>query len=787
MAVKKVGSFNIHETPAINQNEFDIETYLNANWEKTKEAVNNNAEELMQAQKDINTLKEDNKTNKSSIDVLEKSNETRDGKITLNKESIKEIQAENERLRNDIKSIATIGEASGENIHIEDSSDARCEIEIDGNHQQETREGYNLLDFNVAQDSRVTVNEDGTITINGTGGFLIKFKEIEYKKGVTYKAKATLVSGTYTSSDPNHIGIMTPHEDNEWLANNIFKTYTCLEDKVRSDMWVGANCVFNNATFEIYCYEGTEDKPFEQYGASPSPDYPSEIETVGSNINLFDKDNQDMFLNGLIPNNAGEIQVGTTNTSASKYLVTIIVPCLPSSTYIISRYVEGKTFFVYESSKKDLKVGDNVTLLKRNNDTGIINEKITTGANAKYLLVKIYNTYEIEPNTYNNLISSVKVEKGTVATPYSPYGMGSVGINIANKNLLYYTNKNQTIKGIDYTINQDKSIKVKGTATEYSDFYLCGTENQYEDIGLVGTFNISGCNSGNSSKYMLYVVKKDKFGGLEYYQNVAGNTKLIISEGDTLRIFIRVLTGVTVDDVIYPMLRVSTDTDNSYTEAKKQTVIMPIQQEMLDGDYVADVEHHEWRKVVLDGTENWNLQSINSYGIANFNYKTGQSEVEVKFNVLSNYFKAQTTSIAQTTNEGIFMQWATEFFIRIKSNRASTIDEFKTFLKSKYDAGTPIIIYYLLTEPTMLECTEAQSKVLDEIYSKAHTYKNITNISAESSEVNPIVSLKYLKDVETEHNKLQAQINEIKELLSSTETSSLLLDNIQKDLRMEVE
>ena len=148
MAVKKVESFNIHETPAINQNMFDVETYLNANWKKTKEAVNNNAEELMQVQKDISTLKEDNKTNKSSIDVLEKSNETRDGKISkntedieaiqgsiktatetinkkdneqdedikANKESIEELQAENleikaenERLREDIKSIATIG------------------------------------------------------------------------------------------------------------------------------------------------------------------------------------------------------------------------------------------------------------------------------------------------------------------------------------------------------------------------------------------------------------------------------------------------------------------------------------------------------------------------------------------------------------------------------------------------------------------------------------------------------------------------------------------------------
>ena len=176
MAVKKIEELNIHRD--VNSTEqFDVQGYLNENWDKMQDVVDNNAEELMQAQKDISTLKEDNKTNKSSIDVLEKSNETRDEKISkntedieaiqgsiktatetinkkdneqeedikANKETIKEIQAENEQLRNDIKSIAVVNEVSGENIHIEDSSDARCEIEIGGNHQQDTREGYNLL------------------------------------------------------------------------------------------------------------------------------------------------------------------------------------------------------------------------------------------------------------------------------------------------------------------------------------------------------------------------------------------------------------------------------------------------------------------------------------------------------------------------------------------------------------------------------------------------------------------------------------------------------------------
>lgn len=246
---------------------------VDGNIERINKNLDKNADKLKNLQKDNTGNKTAIEANQNNIKALQVENA--------------EVKAENERLRSDIGCISLIGQAEGESIDLDDSSGARFrKFGIGGNHKQETREGYNLLDFNVTQDGRVTVNKDGTITINGTGGFLIKFKEVEYKKGVTYKAKATLVSGTYTSSDPNHIGIMTPHEDYEWLANNIFKTYTFLQDKVRSEIWVGEACVFNNATFEIYCYEGTDDKNFEQYGASPSPDYPSEIKTVKDSVEI---------------------------------------------------------------------------------------------------------------------------------------------------------------------------------------------------------------------------------------------------------------------------------------------------------------------------------------------------------------------------------------------------------------------------------------------------------------------------------------------------------------------
>ena len=41
---------------------------------------------------------------------------------------------------------------------------------------------------------------------------------------------------------------------------------------------------------------------------------------------------------------------------------------------------------------------------------------------------------------------------------------------------------------------------------------------------------------------------------------------------------------------------------------------MPIQQEMLEGDYVADVEHHEWGKIESYNNEKINTEYISTTG-----------------------------------------------------------------------------------------------------------------------------------------------------------------------------
>ena len=118
----------------------------------------------------------------------------------------------------------------------------------------------------------------------------------------------------------------------------------------------------------------------------------------------------------------------------------------------------------------------------------------------------------------------------------------------------------------------------------------------------------------------------------------------------------------------------------------------------------------------------------------------------------------------------------------IRCDKYTTIEDFKAMLKSKYEAGTPVIIYYKLATPVDLELTSEQKAVQNQ---KLYTYKNITNIAV--SDELASIDVNYKKDPTTEHDELQNQIDEIKQLISTTETSALLLDNLQKDIESEVE
>lgn len=834
MAVKKIEELNIHRD--VNSTEqFDVQGYLNENWDKMQDVVDNNAEELMQVQKDISTLKEDNKTNKSSIDVLEKSNETRDEKISknvedieaiqrsikaatetinkkdneqdedikANKESIKEIQAENERLREDIKSIATIGEASGENIHIEDSSNARCEIEIGGNQKQETREGYNKLKnegtTQTLNNVTITKKEDETLVVNGTATedftFSIK-RNIELEDGEQYKLsgcpnggdekKYALTINQYYENQ-SHFG-----QDYGDGVNFTYNGSLPINNNIYIRLFKGIT--YNNLIFKPMIVKGTEQKPYEQYGASPSLDFPSELKAVGDDINI---------LNDTIFARKGYYSgiVGATTQKAN----TTIRLLTDEDINVIS----NKDITISLGTDKDLKynvfeIDENDVIIKNNMSSNNKDKTIKLQENTKKISLMLMWQDANKTITLEDIKDcKIKIAYGTRISNYSSYNCGSAKIDIFNKNFIDIDKlKSLNSRNAYEKYNNVECLKLVGVTQRYN--LNCKQNTQYvfqvNIVGytytgkLIGQFLIA--YTDGSTSYMQ--TDGTNAGKYSLISNARKTVKALVWNGYSSGHFVYIdKNDIQLDEAT---------TLTNIVQHEEQSYLVDVQQPMFEGDTFVKqdgkwYEKHCVKTEIMLTFPTTNIEVCGTF--ANFQtnrniafavVKNDLKTTNVRNDILCDKLKAKDNSMWGGKEDGIQTYInSNKFMISIpfediekNFGEELTINNYSQAFRKYINDNGPFKIYYLLEEPELIECTEAQNKVLDEIYNKSHTYKNITNISAESAEVNPIVSLKYLKDTETEHNKLQAQIDEIKQLLSTTETSAMLLNNMQTDLESEV-
>lgn len=834
MAVKKIEELNIHRD--VNSTEqFDVQGYLNENWDKMQDVVDNNAEELMQVQKDISTLKEDNKTNKSSIDVLEKSNETRDEKISknvedieaiqrsikaatetinkkdneqdedikANKESIKEIQAENERLREDIKSIATIGEASGENIHIEDSSNARCEIEIGGNQKQETREGYNQLKnegtTQTLNNVTITKKEDETLVVNGTATedftFSIK-RNIELEDGEQYKLsgcpnggdekKYALTINQYYENQ-SHFG-----QDYGDGVNFTYNGSLPINNNIYIRLFKGIT--YNNLIFKPMIVKGTEQKPYEQYGASPSLDFPSELKAVGDDINI---------LNDTIFARKGYYSgiVGATTQKAN----TTIRLLTDEDINVIS----NKDITISLGTDKDLKynvfeIDENDVIIKNNMSSNNKDKTIKLQENTKKISLMLMWQDANKTITLEDIKDcKIKIAYGTRISNYSSCNCGSAKIDIFNKNFIDIDKlKSLNSRNAYEKYNNVECLKLVGVTQRYN--LNCKQNTQYvfqvNIVGytytgkLIGQFLIA--YTDGSTSYMQ--TDGTNAGKYSLISNARKTVKALVWNGYSSGHFVYIdKNDIQLDEAT---------TLTNIVQHEEQSYLVDVQQPMFEGDTFVKqdgkwYEKHCVKTEIMLTFPTTNIEVCGTF--ANFQtnrniafavVKNDLKTTNVRNDILCDKLKAKDNSMWGGKEDGIQTYInSNKFMISIpfediekNFGEELTINNYSQAFRKYINDNGPFKIYYLLEEPELIECTEAQNKVLDEIYNKSHTYKNITNISAESAEVNPIVSLKYLKDTETEHNKLQAQIDEIKQLLSTTETSAMLLNNMQTDLESEV-
>lgn len=613
------------------------------------DSVDGNIEQINQKIKqnsnNIESLQADNTTNKKSIEELKQKNAEQDESIKTNASEIEnlkqeniEIKAENERLRDDIKSIALVGEESGESIDLEDSSEARFnKFAIRGNHKQETREGYNILDlgkkpYNEQASSlngATVTQKNGILTIDAMNATdLVTVKSVW--KSYTDSTNIKMPKGNYYTPLTLNISKVESGESVGQKTGN----FTLEEDCVCTQWFynVGKG---KKIELPLFISNNQNKTAYEQYGVMPSLEFPSEIKAVKDNVNVV-VCNKNLF----------------KETSNNKKIKTAY-GYLISGNYMLKK---GKKYAVsFDTNNNGGKV--------------YLNENVLKFAGS---------TYDAACDSKRHTIIATATVDG-------------------------YQNNRNLIK--------------TGVAT--TDYY---------DVS-----NISVCEYVN-------------------------------------------------------------DSSSDFVEHQEQTITMPVQQEMLKGDYfdwVNEKEVHKWAKLIFDGTENW-LQSGNVYPT----FYISPDEIASKFGIptnlkaLCNYF-TQKSNIWGIDEIGFdtanLRQDHVDFRFCLGSNSTiTTLEAWKNKLVEMYNSGNPLVLYFQIFTQDELDFTDEQKVVAKKIKETLHTYKNITHIYS-TDETGPIMNVEYAKDPNTQNNNLQNQIDEIKQLISTTQTSAMLLDNLQKEVESEVE
>lgn len=188
---------------------------------------------------------------------------------------------------------------SGENVSfISNVEDEISTIIIDGKSTQATRSGKNKANIknysNTINGVTLTIN-NGEITLNGTatGDFVFtNVGEFLYKAGKSYSGTFIYSSGScsdygagiYLANSPTsniNIGGGASFRTNQSRTFNINSKTEDLQEYFYVKGY--KESVYTNYKVKVQIVEGTTaDYDYEPYGVMPSPDYPSEIESVGT-------------------------------------------------------------------------------------------------------------------------------------------------------------------------------------------------------------------------------------------------------------------------------------------------------------------------------------------------------------------------------------------------------------------------------------------------------------------------------------------------------------------------
>lgn len=816
------------DNPTTNTNNFDIEKTLNDNWDKLDENAGT-------TNKKLESLEKVDSTTNETITAIQEEQTTQNEKIEKNADGIaqnkKDVDEELTKIKKEnsvLKSQIPTGTASGNNIHLEDSSNMPFEWKLRGGSRQEMREGYNLANLDadsfIKNGVTVTNNGDGSWTFNGTSnssGDLILTKNILLNHKIyqfedtKYLFKTIVVSGSF--SNPDKVIVQTSAMGQDNGVDNFATLYNKLSDGVfvnifnkkstshlsRFELYCGPNVTFNNYTIKIlFAKTDNNELEWEQYGTLPSTEFQSKIENVGDNINILNKKVVDASNNlrgnaldtgrRLIANKDGTYTYGAFKLGGRELL--------------------GKTLGIHAdiettggNPRISIFAGNSSSLTKSllqvvlsASGTGYMTIPSNLNSELDTISAVLYVTTDasVVAGTYVDY-TNLKVQVGSGEVVYSAYNCGSLGVTIGNENfgnaeLLYSQMKNfsftnvrkelvdnkncivflntqfrdaKGFKGLKFNYKKDTRYVIRGKFRIYDTSITSGSDL------WIGAYDKDGKEIGHDnyqakgSEWIQFSFLTDINSSFDHIDFSYGTTAYWCLDMDSLEIY----EGTSVREV---------------PKVQSQAIIFPLTegQRLYNGSYLAKDGIHNIRTQIklLSSGGNLFVSALGTYQV----FGKTQKGIKQGSRLLSNYFKDYGSVNAIKDAVGIANNNSTDR-IYVSNGISTTLDEFKDWLNKCENAGRPVILEYELAEEEIIPYTTEQQAVINKIL---YTYKNITNIAV--SDKLASIDVTYKKDLETILNNQAKEYNErlsnIENLLNTTETSALLLDNLENDLEKEV-
>ena len=467
-------------------------------------------------------------------------------------------------------------------------------------------------------------------------------------------------------------------------------------------------------------------------GENPSPENPQDIEVIDG-VNLFDKDNSDSFLNGIGIDNGGLVIGISTDLNNSNYIRTLILKCKPSTQYNIQK-LASKTLYIYDNDEYPaLGVQCNVIA---NNITTNAKFSFTTSSNAKYIIVKFFNTWASELYSYNEILDSIMITKGTTPKPYLPYGC--IGLEQSGKNLANINNipNNSIINIANNTITlANNSSGIGYIDTSITLKQLC--PNLKIDDEVILTFDNTSSSRFNDAIYLDGINEKWNKNTSKTITQTILDSKIILYGGYNE-------TAIISNFII--RLSSTNDTYEPYHSPK----VYPIN---LNGNSIAKVGdvkdllkiyrngnveiENKRNRYVFNGNEQFGLSGASTSSILVAVY--GINRIAKEHKGMSSHFILNN----QNANIGSFDIYNNALSLRLCVDRSKFADiaSFKNWLSQQYNAGTPVYVDYVLEKPQTIKLPPIEPI---ELWEGTNKFELITNLDT-TFEMEYVVDKDYLE------------------------------------------